>query len=107
MAVHASGELRGKKSFMEGTVWPPHIFLTGVCQDPIQLENLVCVFEGEERPEWNDDQIDVVVEVGPDGRIMRVDTELPPNYVGPTVLVKGASFEDNGKFLVLEGEDLR
>lgn len=93
---------------MDQTQLPPHVFLSGVYPEPIPLDNLVCVFEGEERPVWNDKFIDVVVEVDADGMtVVNTSTELPPNYVGPTVLVKRAVFEDKGKILVLEGEDMR
>eukprot|EP01127_Copromyxa_protea_P016778 TRINITY_DN5055_c0_g1_i3.p1 TRINITY_DN5055_c0_g1~~TRINITY_DN5055_c0_g1_i3.p1 ORF type:complete len:264 (+),score=45.35 TRINITY_DN5055_c0_g1_i3:45-836(+) len=85
---------------------PPLVLLTGVYPEPITLDNVIYVFEGEERPAWVDNQIDVVVDVGPDG-VLSVNTELPPNYVGPTVMVKTASLEEGGKFLVLEGEDMR
>lgn len=91
---------------MEGDHIPPQILLVGIYPEPVELENLVCVFEGEERPLWDDNQIDVVVEIAADGKtVLGVETELPPNYVGPTVLVKEATLE-NG-VLLLEGEDMR
>ncbi len=85
----------------------PLVLLSGVSPEPVTLDHVVCVFEGEDMPEWVDNQIDVVVEIDADGvSVARVDTELPPNYVGPTLLVKKATFEE-GRLLILEGEDLR
>jgi hypothetical protein len=96
----------------------PLVLLSGVSPEPVTLNHgtpilsvtqysVVCVFEGEEMPEWVDQNIDVVVDIAADGvSVLRVDTELPPNYVGPTVLVKKATFEE-GRLLILEGEDMR